>query len=44
LWRQVYLAIQRELCKNTKIRQAVNEIYKAQPRAGIVVVTTLADI
>lgn len=28
LQKQTYLAIQRELYKNTKIRQAVNEIYK----------------
>ncbi|KAM0712555.1 hypothetical protein Q7P35_000001 [Cladosporium inversicolor] len=34
LWRQAYLAIQRELCRNAEIRQAVDEIYEGQPRAG----------
>jgi hypothetical protein len=32
------------LYKNTEIRRAVDEIYKGQLRAGILAVTTLADI
>ena len=28
LWRQAYLAIQRELYKNAEIRQAIDEIYE----------------
>jgi hypothetical protein len=40
----VYPAIQRELCKNAEIRRAVDEIYEGQPRVGVAVITTLADI
>jgi hypothetical protein len=32
------------LCKNVEIRRAVNEIYEGQPRAGVPVAITLADI
>ena len=44
LWRQAYPAIQRELCKNAEIRRADDEIYEAQPRAGVAAATTPADI
>ena len=35
LWRQAYPAIQRELTRNPDIRQAVDQIYEGQPRAGL---------
>lgn len=44
LWRQAYPAIQRELCKDPKVREVLDDIYETKPRTSTEQVLTMADV